>query len=174
MPDSMSIFGELIEEAATITSFCLNDLNRFAKLDLDADCALILDDDAPCEGADKTHVFSFQGRAQIGVRGRPAAAIEDGLLHGPKAFLLGAVVIVGGFESGLLSRFDKGGIERILAAAALHAQRTFRAPPAILAAGRMLHAGEVGLHIGESPAGSAFLRPVVEVAGMAAHIEPCR
>ena len=84
----------------------LNDLNLFVSFDLDADGALILDDHAPREAFDQTDILPFQRRPQIGVGGRPAAAVADGLLHRPKAFLLGAVIVVG------QSRSRPGGLPR--------------------------------------------------------------
>ena len=150
---------------------CLNDLNLFASFDLDADGALILDDDAPREAFDQTHILPLQRRPQIGVGGRPAAAAMDGLLHRAKAFLLGAVVVVGRLEAGLAAGLDEGLVERIERVAAPHMQRAVAAAPAILAAVCVLHALEIGEHVGEGPAGRALFGPVVEVARMAAHID---
>ncbi len=98
------------------------------------DGALILDDHAPREAVDQTHILALQRGAQIGVGGGPAATVEDRLFHRSKAFLLGAVVVVGRLEPGLTACLDEGGVERVLARAALHAQRPVRAAPAILAA----------------------------------------
>ena len=152
-------------------AFRFNDLNLFASFDFDTGRALILDDHAPREAIDQTHVFAPEGRAQIGVGGRPAAAAENGLFHGAEAFLLGAVVVVGQFEPGLVAGFDEGCIKRVGARSALDVQRTVLAAPAVLAAHRILHALEIGKHVGKPPAGSAFFRPVIEVAGMAADID---
>ncbi len=132
MPDSISSFGELIAEAATIDlALCLNDLNLFASFDLDADGALILDDHAAREALDQTHVFALQRRPQIGVGGRPAAAAMDGLLHRAEAFLLRAVIVLGQLEAGLAAGLDEGGVERIACAgrAAHAADRRCRASP---------------------------------------------
>ena len=86
----------------------LNDLNLFASFDLDADGALILDDHPPREALDQTDILPLQRRPQIGVGRRPAAAVADRLLHRPEAFLLGAIVVVGQFETGLLACLDEG------------------------------------------------------------------
>src|SRR3954451_10319450 len=56
---------------------CLNDFYLFASLDLYPGRALILDDDAPRETLDEANVSAFQSRLQIGVGGRPAAAVVD-------------------------------------------------------------------------------------------------
>ncbi len=150
---------------------CLNDLNLFASFDFDAGRALILDDHAPREATDETDVFAPQRRPEIGIGGGPAAAEMDGLLHRAKAFLLGAVVVVGQLEAGLAAGLDEGGVERVAARAALDVERSVGAAPAVLAALGVLHALEIGEHVGEGPAGRALLGPVVEVVRMAAHID---
>ena len=150
---------------------CLNDLNLFASFDFDAGRALILDDHAPREATDETHVFAPERGSQIGVGGGPAAAEMDGLLHRAKAFLLGAVVVVGQLETGLAACLDEGGVERVAARAALDVERPVGAAPSVLAALGVLHALEIGEHVGEGPARRALLGPVVEVARMAAHID---
>ena len=49
--------------------------------------------------------------------------------------------------------------------------RPVGAAPAFLAVDRTLHALEIGEHVGERPAGRALLGPMVEVAGVTAHID---
>ena len=95
----------------------------------------------------------------------------DRLLHGAEAFLLGAVIVLRQLEASLRASLDKGRVERILAGAALDVKRAVRAAPAALAAMRVLHALEIGQDVGKAPAGRAGLGPVVEVAGVAAHID---
>ena len=96
MPDSISSFGELIDDAASDhLASRRNDLNLSRELRSRRRWRAVLDDHAPREAADETHVRPLQRRAQIGVGGRPAAAAMDRLLHRAEAFLLGAVVVVG-------------------------------------------------------------------------------
>ena len=153
----------------------LNDLNLFASFDLDADGALILDDHPPREAVDQAHIFPLQRGPQIGVGRRPAAAAVDGLLHRPEAFLLGAVVVVGQLEAGLAARFDKGGVERVACAGPrCTCSGPLVAAPAVLAAVGVLHALEVGEHVGKAPAGRALLRPSGRSRGHGRAHRPCR
>src|SRR5262245_55987555 len=95
----------------------------------------------------------------------------DCLLHDAEAFLLRAVIVGRGFESSLRARFDERLVERVPLPARPDMQRTAGAAPALLAAMRGFHALEVGKHVGESPAGRTLPGPVIEVAGVTAHID---
>src|SRR5690606_21463443 len=150
---------------------CLNHLNLSARFDLDAGGALILDDHPPREAVDEAHILTLQGRTQISVGGGPAPAVVDGLLHRAETFLPGAVIVLRRLEAGLPSGLDEGGVERVALRAAPHVQRSVVAAPAVLAALRVFHALEIGQYVGVAPARRSLLGPVVEVAGVAAHID---
>ncbi len=173
MPESCSIFGELMLDAAITTSRLAAGLHHFARhVILNANGALALEQDAVGEGVgDDLDVAAFERGTEIGVGGRPADAPVHGHLHGAEAFLLAAVVVSGHRVASLAARFDEGLIERIAAGAALHMHGAVVAAPAILAAMGMFHALEIGLNMAEAPARSTHLLPGVEVPGMAPDID---
>ena len=101
--------------------------------------------------------------------------VVNGLLHRAKALLLFAVVIAGGFVSGLTPRLDKGLNQRVVPLAPRHMQGAIGAAPrriaAVTAIVPRLHPFEVGQHIRIAPTMRARLGPMVVIHRVAAHID---
>ena len=103
--------------------------------ELDAGRAAAVEDDPlGARAGPERDVRPLQRRAEIGVRGRPAAALPHRHLHRPKAFLLRAVVVGGRRIAGLDAGVGEGRVERVRRRSARHMQRAVRAAPALLAA----------------------------------------
>src|SRR5690606_33512212 len=136
---------------------CANQLNRSLNFDLDRDSTMILDHNPSGQTPDNAQVFATARRVEIGIRRRPAPAPMNGLLHRAEAFLLMAIIVGGDRKARLAASFDEGGEQRIVAPAALDMERTVGAAPAGFALGGVLHADEVGQHVGMGPAAGAEL-----------------
>ena len=146
--------------------------DRPAALIFDADRPAALHDDAAHMGPrPQLQVAALQRRLEIGVGGGPAAALPHRHLHCAKTFLALAVIVVGRRVAGLLAGVDEGAVERVLLAPAGDVERAVAAAPPGLPPVRVFHAPVVGQHVPVAPARRAQRLPVVEVAGMAAHVD---
>ena len=150
-------------------------LDLAAPVDLDAGGAPRLDHHAPGKTPQKLAIRPVQRGPQIGVCRRPAGALPDGHLHRAEAFLLLAVVIVGGLVPCLRARLDESTEQRVAQRPARHVQRAIGAPPRRVAAMAAIvpafHPLVIGQHIGIGPAPRAAVVPVIEIARMAAHVD---
>ena len=112
---------------------------------------------------------------KIGIGGRPATPLPDGLLERTEPFLLTTVVVVGNRIPGLTSCLDKGLVERVRSPPSRHMQRAVAAPPCGVATMAAIvpafHAFEVGQYIGKGPTRGAHVRPSIKVARVPAHID---
>ena len=126
-----------------------------------------VDEGAAPEG----QIRAAQGRAEIGVGGRPATPLPDRHLHRPEALLAVAVVVLGPAVAGLDPGLDEGARQGIGEPAAGDVQGAVRSPPPRFAAVGVLHAPEIGKHVRETPAGGAHRLPGVEIATVAAHVD---
>ena len=152
-----------------------DDLDRLATLDLDAHGTPLFDHHALRQRADQRHIPGFLCRPQVGIGRRPAPPVPDRLLHRAKAFLLLAVVILGHLVPGLRPSLHKGVKQRVRARPTADMQRpVLSAPcriPAMAVLVPRLHAFVIGQHVGIAPALRAAFLPMIEVLGMAAHID---
>jgi hypothetical protein len=172
MPDSIRIFGELIDNDFAPG---FDHLDLAAAFHLDAGGAAVLDHYLAGETPDQRQVRPLQRRLEIGVGDGPAAAFPDRLLHGAETLLLFAIIVVSQLEPGLLAGLDESLEQRIVALATRDMKGPRPAPAVRIAAMRawmpVFHALEVGNYVGIPPAGGTAFGPVVVVASMAANID---
>ena len=139
----------------------------------DADRPLAVEDHSFSERAgDHGQVDAAPRRLQVGVRRRGADPVPDRHVHGAEALLLVAVVVRGLRVAGLLAGLDEGAVQRVLHPVAVAgAKRPLGAAVRVAAAGPGLGLAEVGQAVAVGPAGRALGLPLVEVAGVAAHVD---
>ena len=171
-PDSRSNFGELMAEAARITSRRARTISTPPLRSTSTPTARRPSNTTLwAKERTRVEVGALQRGFEVGVGGRPAAALPHRLLHGAEALLLAAVVVPGGLEAGLPAGLDEGVIERVLPPTAGDVERPVRPPPAHLAFVARLQAQKIGHHVGVGPAVGALIGPMVVVARMAAHVD---
>ena len=149
-------------------------LDGAAARELDAGCALAVEQDAMHEGVgDELQVRPFQCRVQIGARGAGAAAAAARLLAPADAVRVAVrqvVDVLAVFEPDLLAGLEHGGADRRPVSLRGEERPVLAAHIAAFAL-PALGLAEIGQAIVPRPAAITELRPVVVILGLAADVD---